>query len=43
MEKQTEENIDILSKYNKEKDLLEQKIRDKRKKLGLKLVYKQHK
>ena len=43
MEKQTEENLDILSKYNKEKDLLEQKIRDKRKKLGLKLVYKQHK
>lgn len=40
MREQTEENLDILSKYNKEKNKLEEKIRDKKKKLGMKLVNK---
>lgn len=30
MNKQTEENLDILTKYNKKKDLLERKIKQKR-------------
>ena len=37
---QTEENLDILSKYNREKNKLEEKIREKKKILGIKLVDK---
>ena len=40
MHEQTEENLDALSKMNKEKDKIEEKIRDKKKKLGMKLVDK---
>ena len=40
MQEQTEQNLDILTKYNKEKDKLEEKIREKKKKLGMNLVNK---
>lgn len=40
MREQTEENLDILSKYNKEKNRLEEKIREKKKILGIRLVDK---
>lgn len=40
MREQTKENLDILSKYNKEKDKLEEKIREKKKVLGIRLVDK---
>ena len=33
--KQTDENLDMLSKMNKEKDKIEEKIRDRKKKLGI--------
>lgn len=35
---QTDENLDMLSKMNKEKNKIEEQIRDKKKKLGMKLV-----
>lgn len=38
MREQTIENLDILSKMNKQKNKLEEKIRKKKKKLGIKLV-----
>lgn len=37
MNKQTEKNLDILSKYNKEKNLIEEKILKCKKELNLKL------
>lgn len=40
MREQTEENLDILSKYNREKNKLEEKIREKKKILGIRLVDK---
>ena len=40
MHEQTDGNSDALSRMNKEKDKIEEKIRDKRKKLGMKLVDK---
>ena len=40
MREQTDDNLDALSKMNKEKDKIEEKIRDKKKKLGMKLVDK---
>lgn len=40
MHEQTDGNLDALSRMNKEKDKLEEKIRDKKKKLGMKLVNK---
>ena len=43
MHEQTEQNLDILSKYNKEKDVIETKIRDKKKKIGMNLVDKKEK
>lgn len=43
MHEQTEQNLDILSKCNKEKDVIETKIRDKKKKLGMNLVDKREK
>lgn len=38
MHEQTDENLDMLSKMNKQKDKIEEKIRDKKKILGFKLV-----
>lgn len=38
MREQTDENLDALSKMNKEKDKIEEKIRVKKKKLGMKLI-----
>ena len=38
MHEQTDENLDALSKMNKEKDKIEEKIRVKKKKLGMKLI-----
>lgn len=40
MDEQTEENLDMLTKMNKKKDKLEEKIRDKKKKLRMSLVSK---
>ena len=40
MHEQTDENLDMLTKMNKKKDELEEKIRDKKKILGMSLVYK---
>lgn len=40
MREQTEKNLDILSKYNREKNKLEEKIREKKKILGIRLVDK---
>lgn len=40
MNEQTDENLDILSKYNKEKNEIEKKIRNKKKQLGMDLVNK---
>lgn len=40
MREQTEENLDILSKYNREKNKLEEKIREKKKILEIRLVDK---
>ena len=40
MREQTEENLDILSKYSKEKNKLEERIKEKKKKLGMELVDK---
>lgn len=40
MHNQTNQNLDILSKMNKQKDKIEKKIRTKRKKLGMSLVNK---
>lgn len=37
---QTNENLDMLSKMNKQKDKIEEKIRDKKKILGMSLVRK---
>lgn len=38
MHEQTDENLDMLSKMNKKKDKIEEKIRDKKKILGMSLV-----
>lgn len=38
MHEQTDENLDMLSKMNKQKDKIEEKIKAKKKILGLKLV-----
>ena len=38
LDEQTEENLDILTKMNKQKDKIEEKIKAKKKILGLKLV-----
>lgn len=38
--KQTDENLDMLSKMNKEKDKIEEKIRDRKKKLGMSIITK---
>ena len=38
MHEQNDENLDALSKMNKEKDKIEEKIRVKKKKLGMKLI-----
>lgn len=40
MHEQTDENLDMLSKMNKQKDKIEEKIRDKKKILGMSLVSK---
>lgn len=40
MHEQTDENLDMLSKMNKQKDKIEEKIRDKKKILGMSLVDK---
>ena len=40
MNEQTDENLDILSKYNKEKNEIEKKIRSKKKQLGMDLANK---
>lgn len=40
MHEQTDGNSDALSRMNKKKDKIEEKIRDKKKKLGMKLVDK---
>lgn len=40
MHEQTDENLDMLSKMNKQKDKLEEKIRDKKKILGMSLISK---
>lgn len=40
MHEQTNENLDMLTKMNKKKDELEEKIRDKEKILGMSLVNK---
>ncbi len=38
MHEQTEENLDMLTKMNKQKDKIEEKIRAKKKILGMKLI-----
>ena len=40
MHEQTNENLDMLSKMNKQKDKIEEKIREKKKILGMSLVSK---
>ena len=40
MYEQTNENLDMLSKINKQKDKIEEKIREKKKILGMNLVSK---
>ena len=40
MHEQTDENLDMLSKMNKQKDKIEEKIREKKKILGMNLVSK---
>lgn len=40
MHEQTNENLDMLSKINKQKDKIEEKIREKKKILGMNLVSK---
>lgn len=40
MNKQTENNLELLSKYEKEKNNIEEQIRLKKKKLGFKLIRK---
>lgn len=37
---QTEENLDMLSKMSKEKDKIEEKIRNRKKKLGMSIITK---
>lgn len=39
MNEQTEQNLDVLSKMNKEKDRIEEKIRKRKKELGMSLIY----
>ena len=36
---QTEQNLDVLSKMNREKDRIEEKIRKRKKELGMSLIY----
>ena len=40
MHEQTDENLDMLSKMNKQKDKIEEKIRNKKKILGMSLISK---
>lgn len=40
MHEQTDENLDMLSKMNKQKDKIEEKIRNKKKILGMSLINK---
>lgn len=40
MHEQTDKNLDMLSKMNKKKDKIEEKIREKKKILGMRLVNK---
>lgn len=40
MHEQTEENLDMLTKMNKQKDKIEEKIRNKKKILGMSLISK---
>lgn len=40
MHEQTDKDLDMLSKMSKQKDKIEEKIRDKKKKLGMSLVDK---
>ncbi len=40
MHEQTDKNLDILSKMNKQKDKIEEKIRNKKKILGMSLISK---
>ena len=40
MHEQTNENLDMLSKMNKQKDKIEEKIREKKKIFGMSLVSK---
>ena len=39
MDEQTEQNLDVLSKMNREKDRIEEKIRKRKKELGMSLIY----
>ena len=39
MNEQTEQNLDVLSKMNREKDRIEEKIRKRKKELGMSLIY----
>lgn len=39
MNEQTEQSLDVLSKMNKEKDRIEEKIRKRKKELGMSLIY----
>ena len=39
MHEQTEQNLDVLSKMNREKDRIEEKIRKRKKELGMSLIY----
>ena len=38
---QTGQNLDVLSKVNREKDRIEEKIRKRKKELGMSLIYNQ--
>ena len=39
MNEQTEQNLDVLSKMNREKDRIEEKIRKRKKELCMSLIY----
>ena len=41
MNEQTGQNLDVLSKVNREKDRIEEKIRKRKKELGMSLIYNQ--